>query len=740
MATNDHDVHIGSGYPLGQLASALLTATGHEDEQTRARASERLRRWVNVLRGMAAGTLTVGSRTPVAGMPVWVTSEVVRGGFATGAAAAAGPLGDDEIRLAAQVGVEASRAALFAYHLTEPGLARLSELLDSGAYWVDVPEASALLTVGWLLRAGDRDAALGLLETIGPYAGRLRFYPRPAEPSSFGSAVVWRETVGDVRAAVQRRAANPNIEVMREALTIWNPFADDLLTLWLDRGDNDRVDAAWRARGAALLERYAMLNATHRYCTKHRNPKGNIAILRTALQHTLAGTPVPPRTRGLLQPAIEAMLVRRGRPGTPAHSQLRERQRTESARPTHHELGVVVAARLSALRQDVGTPDPDALTGPAQTGEAAPDGAAIPDTLRRIVRRAAAGGVEDLITGGVVPSAEVLARLVPQIAASATAAAYRDDALRTVIAATYRAFRNRRSLLLVNLAHQATVAELPWVHGVETYRIRDTATADGATATLRRVGELAIGGFPGTVVPNPLVRELTALAAEAGTPLPWVDELAADIFESRFSAKFLDAAKIAGEFLTGSLYERYYGIDYTAIGAIDDVSRHSSRGAATSASFDALCQARTGALTTRRSVAANGMVIEQAQILTTHNLATLVHRVGITPIRDWSTVARAAYDRAAALAATLDRRPRPLPTIKDIAYAWRQMIFYASQPDVDAVTFARGLMAGAGILRPAVEGLVHVAAGGTVDNDGTAGNGRRLLGWSVERHWLDRRV
>jgi hypothetical protein len=340
----------------------------------------------------------------------------------------------------------------------------------------------------------------------------------------------------------------------------------------------------------------------------------------------------------------------------------------------------------------------------------------------------------------VVPSAEVLARLVPQIAASATTAAYRDDALSTLMAATYRAFRKRRSLLLVNLAPQATLVELPWVQVAEPYRIRDTTTSGGAAAPLRRVGEIAIGGFPATVLPNPLIQELTALAAEAGMRLPWVEELAADIFESTFSAKFLEAAKIAGKLLTGSLYERYYGIDYSAIRAIDDVSRHNGRGATTSAAFDALCQARSGAPTTRRSVAANGMVIEQAQILTTHNLATLVHRVGITPAHDWSTLARAAYVRAAALAATLDRRPSPLPTIKNIAYAWRQMIFYASQPDVDAVTFARGLAADAGKLQPAVDGLVYIATGGTVDNDGTAGTARRLLGWSVERHWLDRRV
>ena len=36
-------------------------------------------------------------------------------------------------------------------------------------------------------------------------------------------------------------------------------------------------------------------------------------------------------------------------------------------------------------------------------------------------------------------------------------------------------------------------------------------------------------------------------------------------------------------------------------------------------------------------------------------------------------------------------------------------------------------------LRPAVDGLSHVVAGGTLDGDAP---GRRVLGWSVDRHWM----
>lgn len=57
--------------------------------------------WRSVLDGTGTGALAIGSRTPVAGTPAWVTLEVTHGGFATGRALAEVPsplpsAGDDE--------------------------------------------------------------------------------------------------------------------------------------------------------------------------------------------------------------------------------------------------------------------------------------------------------------------------------------------------------------------------------------------------------------------------------------------------------------------------------------------------------------------------------------------------------------------------------------------------------------------------------------------------------------------
>ncbi len=232
-----------------------------------------------------------------------------------------------------------------------------------------------------------------------------------------------------------------------------------------------------------------------------------------------------------------------------------------------------------------------------------------------------------------------------------TARSYDDEALRTLMAANYRAFRNRRSLLLLNLERQVRIEELPWVRAVSARRGDTTAEA---ALLLRQLGELAVQGFPGTILPNPLVRELGVLARQSELGAPLVEELAADIFMDAFGPKFLAAAGIAGELLGGSVYERYYGIDYAAVRELALAEAGGSAGrperaragavaARTSPGFMRLCAERAASASSAPAgssgvsrgfgVAANGKVIEQSQILTTHNLATLVHRVGIAPSR-----------------------------------------------------------------------------------------------------------
>ncbi|MFF8279794.1 hypothetical protein ACF05T_27420 [Streptomyces lateritius] len=751
-------------YARTEWVKAFRTALTHDDAATRDRAVERGRRWRAVLAGMAEGRLRIGSRTPVEGLPAWVTPEVVRGGFATGAASAAGPLQPYETEAARRFGVPAERAALFAHCLTEPGLAWLSDLLDSGHYEVTLPEEAALLTVAWLVRTGEVAGAVDLAETLEPHAGTVRFLPRPSRIPAAAPGHVHRRTVADARRTLERRRPNEAVETQREALTVWNPFADDMLRHWLETTGTGRVldvapDEDWYARGAALLTRRRTLAAEHTRCRKHRDPKENLGILIAALEESVARRPLDPRRLGLLRSAVEAMVRRRGVPGSPRHADLRRRQSAQAALPSHHALAGLAARRLAALPQESGAFDVGPPTAEVSAGEsretALPVGAALPASVRRVVEGTLSAPLATLVERGVVPSAEVLAELVPQLVAATTARSYPDGPLRTLMAAHHRAFGNRRSLLLLNLERQVRAEELPWVRAVTAFR----SGPDGDRAALdalRELGEVAVRSFPGTILPNPLVRELAVLVRQADLGAPLVEELAADIFTGTFSPKFLTSARVAAELLRGTLYERYYGIDYAAVRdlAVVEAGRNLLRssdprgeGARTSPGFAALCAGRAedpGSW----SVAGNGKVIEQAQILTTHNLATLAHRVGITSgPGGWDGLALRCFATVCRLTARLEKHRRPMTTVKDAAYAWRQMLFHLSLCDPSALASAPERLAEevarhpahvAARLAPALAGLRLVADGGRFGPDGIAegGRARRFLGWSTDGHWL----
>ncbi|OOC54158.1 MULTISPECIES: transcriptional regulator [Nocardiopsis] len=715
---------VGPGYAVGRMAKALTTALTHEDPRVREAAHRRVDSWERVVTGMREGTLSVGSRTPVRGLP-------------------------------------AERAALYAHHLTEEGLAELTALLDGGGYEVDLPEQAALLTVAWLLRAGDTAGALRLLSAIDPLADTLCLTPRPAPRQDLPANTVFRETVGDARRALERRArrdpATVRPKVQQEALAVWNPFADRLLSHWLETYRDGRVDAqrppGWTERGAALLAEYERLAAEHTLCTKHRRPKENLAILLAALREAVTpgggtgreggrGTELTPRRLGLLQHAAESMVARRGLPGSDRHTLLRTGQAEHAARPTHDVLAALLSARLAPMPQNSGAPGMEEALAPTLRREAddfaVPEGCPIPDSLSGVARRATAAPLDDLVELGVVPSAEVMAEIVPALTAAAEAASADDPALARLVAAHHRAFGRRRSLLLLDLASQVRANELPWVQELLPHRAGPGARREAVSRLLPELGASVLAHFPGTIVPNPMVRELDGLSRAAGLGLPFVEELAADIFTGEFVPKFPRAAKIAAELLEDGLYARYYGIDYTEVLALPE-ERPLSGHVVTP--FARLCRERAG--NPRGGVASSGTVIEQAQILTTHNLATLVG-AGARPECGWAELARRAH---ALTVRTVERLPLvhpPLPHVKNAAFSWRQTVFFLSlcpeREQREAMALMEGLAPGQPHhtrerLAPVLAGLRQVVDGGPLREE-VPGGARRFLGWSAGPHWM----
>ena len=722
---------VNIGYAWGQLMRARQTAAEHANASVRARATKTIAKWEGVIAGMQSGSIDVGSRTPTKA-PTWVTLDVVTGGFATGGYSAGGPLRDHERALAERLGVAATRVALNLHYLTS---ADAQGLLASGMYRIDVPEEGALLVVAWLRARGEIERANELVKALSPWFTTLRFYPLSAERPFELTETVRLQDLGTTLAGLDVDRRQRRFETMRDAVLVWKPLRERAIRLFADAignagatGWHARVEelAAERARaGEATTARArdtATLIAQLERCAKDPQSltKGEYHVIRRTIARHLA-----------------------------AAEQQREAQRAADVRavsaPLHADLRRVLVERLRARPADGGV-DLERALAPVSADEASrfgiPAGASLPAYFEPKVARSADGSLANLVERGVIASAEVLARVLPQVTAQVRAQTFDDVETRRLYSALYTAFRRRRGLLLLNYQHQVRFHELPWVAAMEERRTTSADATSRARKAVATTSGIALRAFPYTIIPNKLVTELYALTNAAELKLPLVEELAADIFMGSFTGKFVEAAKISARLLAGTLYQRYYAID------VDEVVRIRASSDKASAEFAALCERRAPSESTSRSfVARNGKIIEQAQILTTHNLGVLFDAL---PLRDQlaphlrpiaETCYRWAVDR---LRMRVRDGHQVLVNLKNAAYAWRQMMFYLSfvTDQADFLRWAREQLARTDAtfrhrFEPAQRGL-ELAVGGTASSDAAfaAGGGRVFTGWSTDRHWL----
>jgi hypothetical protein len=784
MSEEGRDIAVNPGYIAGLIDAALRTAANHEDAATRARAEAKIARLTAALEGMRSGAVSVGSRTPVRDTPAWATLEVVRGGFATGALLANGPLLDHEraaLERAPASDFSSERAALNARALSAEGLDALRAMLASATFRVAVPEEGALLVVAWLLAHGQRAEAADVLDAIAPFFDRLRFYPvpdpRPLPESSVVSLVPAREVARKLDA---RRPAR-RVMAMRDSLA-WRTLYDRVVALLAEsvegsplvvardevgalvrdaHGDfvvdggtvGARTDGAWLARARDLLAEITAAARVTPMSKKLTDPRESFTILREALASLARGEPLAAKQRHVRRVLATAM-HKRGAPGSDKLRALRATQERVRAMPVHAQVAKVVAARLAKVDSESGIASIEAFTQPVADTEArpdAPDGAAVPRSVEKKLLRALEAPIEELVARKVITSGEVLAIVAPKITAQVRAAGIEDPGLRRVYTAIYAAFRKRRSLLLLDLEKQVKLHELPWVAAIDGHRSRSLSAATQSAQTLEQLATLAITGFPQAILPNKLLQELSALVGGANLKAPIVEEIAADIFMGTFSEKYLDAAKVSASLLRGTLYERYYGLPFDRVLAMEaKKGRYGGIDA-----FAELCAALAAPQQSgnRASVAHNGTIIEQQQLLTTHNLASLFVALSLKDklgARGLDGLARSCAKWIFAQHALKLPLGRPqLARLKNTAYAWRQMLFFASLTDLETqralVRWTRGALAEqdpafAERFAPAVAGLAMAVEGGSFGPDGTAtferAKAQRFLGWTTGNHWL----
>ncbi|HKP60027.1 MAG TPA: hypothetical protein VJV78_25055 [Polyangiales bacterium] len=718
--------------------------------------------------------LRVETRAPVDEVPAWATPQVRHGVFASGELAGGGAFEPHELQalevLPERKGTPA-RTTLNLHFIAGAGLPELKRMLADGRFRVSVPEESALLAAAWLTRQGETERSSSLISLLAPYFDRLRFYPAPhAQPLPTGSGVSLR-TVGESVASLRSKRPQIQVERMRESLAIWTPLYDRTVAMFMEtvegeppslqrtpagipaRGPRNaliviggwpcrRYPPDWRERARMLLDEYRTLRGRHRLCKKPDDPKENFARLR---KYMATCTEDPKRiTEGdvrAIRTILATIVARHGDPDSVRRLATRTKQKHVAAKATHQALADTLSRRLDQHPRDAGLATLDALLAPLSENRP------LPPALLRKALRCLEAPLPTLAERGVLTSSEALATVVPWISARTRAAGIVDPELRRVLEAAYLAFRRRRSLL-PDSEQKIQFGELPWIAAIEPWIGSDEATRTTARTSLQQVARVAIATFPEHMLPNKLVHELRALSSSAGMELPLVDELAADEFTNEFPENFLRAAQLAGRMLRGGLYERYYGLPYERVLALDDIE-NSAAGTRISPGFAALCAELAGIPPqTERSVTHNGTIIEQAQILTSHNLAGLIQQLELARSLDLPKLAQQTFS-------WLCRRQRQRQShwraqvhmLRTTGYAWRQLIFYLGLLDTKQLAafmaFADQQMQRQkpelrARFEPAMAGLRAVMGGASFDAAGLheASGGRRFLAWTVRSHWL----
>ena len=671
-------MEINIGYVWNELKKALEAEEGSEDA---IKAGKRVRMWNDVLNGILGGALNIGTRKPTM-YPVWVTPEIVRGGFSTGKAAAAYPLlSIEEEEAISDFGAPHSREALFFALLSDEGLSRLRGLLEQRKYKIGLPEEAALLVIAWLYKNGHTKEAERIAKEISQYSSELRFLPETTAEPLESTDLVFRFSAKDIRKQLLTYGCNRKIETQREALKVWIPFMDRLVLHWgvLFKDSAGKSEAppaqfeAWKNKASGMLSEYENLKEKHTLCRKYHKEKENLKILITATRSFIkdaSDTGALARARHVVFCHTRA----HGEPNGADFIELRKEQARIASLPGHELIANALADRIQ--ESDSGISDTKSLLSPVLV-----EGCDMPVPLKicKIISRAQIASIPELIGQGIVPSAEVMAGLAPQLTAFEISKDFSDEDLGVLLAETFKAFCRRRSLLLMDLSSQIRFDELPWVKPMIDKRLSSGSYTEAAL----RLAAYAIDYFPGVVLPNPLVEQLNALYSLADGRRPFLAELAADIFTGRFTQKYDDAALTAAGILQGSLYDRYYCLGY------ENIEKRSTKvsGKPGKPNLSTLLEPAVEEQMAKSGepggsfIVRNGMMIERAQIITTHNLATLVvEKVKLE--HSYNELALLSFAHSCGLITrsieTKKHGAGYLHALKNAAYAWRQALFFLS--------------------------------------------------------------
>ncbi len=718
---------------------AERTSIVHQLRKAVTGTGERFKEWQRALGGLVDGSLRPSVRAPSEVTPPWLTHDAERA-----------PLQHHEEAALAELHPAPNRpprTVLNRFFLTPEGRAALDRMLEHGTFRVHVPEEAALLTAAWLVRQGEWKRASTLIETLVPYFDRARFYPVPDTRPLPAGAGVHRATVGEAVDSVRATRKRDAFEKMREAMLVWTPLYDRAVALFLETVEGERPHVQrttqgahmrdsrgglvviggwpcqrfaydWRARARVLLNDYRVQRAVHTLCRKPDRPKENFARLRSYLEVCTAdAAKLTPRDVGAIRRILATYSASHGAPDSVQRMATRAQQKYTSSLPLHSVVAGRVADALERHPRDAGLVDLDAVLARAAGGRP------LPDAIARKAMRCLEAPLEQLVERRVLASTEVIATMLPRLAARARASTIADVPLRRVVEATSRAFRGER----------ASFEQLPWIEALLPWIGSEAAEREAVRSALRQTVTTVLTTFPHQIIPNNFIRQLREVAARAEITIPLVDEILVDRWDGVFADAYLDAARVGARLLRESLYDHYYELPSTRIFALDP------------AGFAALCAeraSRTGA------PPQSGVVVEQAQILTTHNLAALFQEFGIDHSTSLAPLAERTFEWI------LWRLQRPQKdwrgqqtALKQTAAAWRQLVFLLSFLARERQTAFLDWSVERLELHPAefqqrfepvIAGLRASMAAERFDERGVhpASGGRRFLAFTAGTHWI----
>lgn len=665
----------------------------HDNSQDEWEKFKHYERWYEFFLKLLNGDIKVGSRTPLRNIPAFLTLDVLHGGFASGRLAAGGPLMPFEIDIVKNkcIGEPSGssyegklkdlRKALNRYHLSPDGLRRLHGMLHEGLYRIVYPEESALLVLVWMLERGEIESAKGLVSTIAPYFGEVRFYPQPCCTPVTLDLKCSILTVCDFKRVVSdMRVSKGNLSYAINKLIIEDlaPAYDRLISIVLSTckpGSSDLLPFSVRPtrqlvagfkdlsrRFEGIQQVYDSFHVLARRPRKQMKQLGDSRycgiILKAAALFFESKSCAHSRTAAKSIQRILRQIRDESRRGLPSEDffysgtsleglpaklkefRLRQRRTTQA----DHQLVSQNWKDMSIARVETMMSDENAgldivqplltpVTGIEERDHGIKKGTPLLPVLSRMVQKLKRGTIEELFERNLIPSMEVLASLVDGMLGSAEAQWNGNTELRRLYASTLSAFRHRRSLLLLNFESQVRFHELPWAQRLAEVRLETSGSSHRELSKLLcKLIRTCISRWPHVIIPNKILSALDHVAkniSDVSEKKRWIGltpELAADIFMNGFVPKWCKHTLVAKDKLKGSLYDKYYSLRKSrsvwsgltfGIGTEKELDTGLSQ-------LTLLCQRRASERELCGYVSKNGGIIEEAMILTGHNYPYLL--------------------------------------------------------------------------------------------------------------------